>query len=137
MKITLCGSTRFGQAFRDWDVILTKAGHTVYTICRMEGDASEEEKRRFDLVHQDKINHSDAIVVLNVDGYYGESTTREIEWARMHGKTVYWLENRPAVSGRVLGPSVWTIYDLFDGGAITAQAFLDATPEANKYVAAA
>jgi hypothetical protein len=53
----------------------------------------------------------------------------------MHDKTVFWLEHRPP--GRVLGPSVWTIYDLFDEGAITAQAFLDATPEANKYVAAA
>src|SRR5688500_16229706 len=117
MKITLCGSTRFMEAFGDWNVILTKAGHIVYTVTTsFKGEAllhhnpamgdEDETKRRFDLIHLQKITESDAIVVLNVDGYYGESTRREIEWARMLRKQVYWLQNTKLDVG-VLGTSVW------------------------------
>ena len=133
MIITLCGSTRFMEAFGDWNVILTKAGHVVYTVCTsFKGDAllnhnpvmgdEDETKRRFDLIHLQKISNSDAILVLNVDGYYGESTRREIEWARMNRKQVYWLNNAKKhpdeETGRVLGPAVWTIYELFNDGPI-------------------
>lgn len=116
MKIAICGSTRFMTAFGDWDVILTKAGHIVYTICRSANNKkvpTEEEKRRFDLVHQEKIDSSDAILVLNVDGYIGETTRREIEWARMKRKDVYWLNNNLPGIG-ILGVSVWSLSNLFE-----------------------
>jgi len=103
------------EAFGDWNVILTKAGHVVYTVAQSSHGAHEpnaEEKRRFDLVHLAKIDASDAIVVLNVDGYIGESTLREIEWARLRRKDVYWLNH--AIPGQVLGVSIWQIYNLFE-----------------------
>lgn len=102
MRITLCGSTRFKSTFEEWNHKLALKGHTVYSLslfARQESDVgkdgvpiiSEEEKITLDLVHLDKILNSDAILVIDVDGYIGFSTTREIEWARIQDKDVYWL----------------------------------------------
>src|SRR5580704_793159 len=104
MRITLCGSTRFKDTFAEWNHKLAIKGHTVYSLSLFGREAidvgkgsapivTEEEKITLILVHLDKILNSNAILVLNVDGYIGFSTRREIEWARMQGKTVYWLEH--------------------------------------------
>ncbi len=105
MRITLCGSTRFEEHFHEWNHRLACAGHSVYSLSsfgREEKDAgkddkktvTEEEKIILDLVHLDKILNSEAIVVINPGGYVGFSTRREIVWANMQGKTIYWLEPR-------------------------------------------
>lgn len=102
MRIALCGSTRFKDEFQAWNHKLAVNGHTVYSLsifAREEKDVgkegnptiTEKEKITLDLVHLDKILNSDAIVVIDVDGYTGFSTKREIEWARMHKKKVYWI----------------------------------------------
>lgn len=101
MRIALCGSTRFESLFHDWNHKLTCAGHTVYSLSLFgrevndigkEGNKTitEQEKIILDLVRLDKILNSDAIVVINQDGYIGFSTSREIRWARMQNKKVYW-----------------------------------------------
>lgn len=101
MRITLCGSTRFEPLFHDWNHKLACAGHTVYSLSLFGREAkdagkddkkivSEDEKITLDLVHFDKILNSDAIVVINPDGYVGFSTSREIRWARMQHKLIYW-----------------------------------------------
>ena len=40
---------------------------------------------------------ADAIYVINVGGYIGESTKSEIEYALRNGKKVYYLENTDAL----------------------------------------
>lgn len=100
MRITLCGSTRFEPLFHEWNHKLACAGHTVYSLSLFGREAkdagkddkkivTEEQKITLDLVHLDKIMNSDAIVVINPDGYVGFSTSREIQWARMQGKRVF------------------------------------------------
>lgn len=102
MRITLCGSTRFEDKFHEWNHKLAVAGHTVYSLSLFGREATDEgktgnklvteaEKITLDLVHLDKIMNSDAIVVIDVDEYVGFSTNREIQWARMQGKRVYWM----------------------------------------------
>lgn len=98
MKLTLCGSTRFEGMFHHWNQTLTLKGHVVYGLAVYpsfkEGEKNwytEAQKTTLDLAHLAKILHSDAIVVIDVDEYYGDSTRREIEWARMVGKKVYWI----------------------------------------------
>jgi hypothetical protein len=102
MKLTLCGSTRFKADFDSWNHQLALSGHTVYSLSLFAREASDEgkegnptitedEKIILDLVHLDKILNSDAIVVIDVDGYVGFSTKREIRWARMQNKLVYWI----------------------------------------------
>ena len=96
-RITLCGSTRFPEAFEYWNTQLTLAGNVVYSVAviahhsNVEGVLTSEEKRVLDDVHLKKIENSDAIFVVDVGGYIGESTFREIDHAESLGKVVYRL----------------------------------------------
>jgi hypothetical protein len=91
--ITLCGSTRFIPAFHIWNELLTSKGFIVYSVAmRTTGESVDPIlKRRLDTVHKRKIMRSDAIFVLDIDGYIGDSTQDEITFARRHGKHVYFL----------------------------------------------
>lgn len=104
MRITLCGSTRFEPLFHKWSADLARAGHTVYSLSMFGREArdtgkddkpviSEDDKVTLDLVHLDKILNSDAVLVINEGRYVGFSTSREIRWARMQGKSVFWQEH--------------------------------------------
>ena len=44
-------------------------------------------------MHKRKIDMADEIYVINVNGYIGDSTKSEIEYALEHGKKVNYLEN--------------------------------------------
>jgi hypothetical protein len=96
MKVTLVGSTRFHERFKEINAKLSKLGHVVYSVALAEkaGDViTPAEKITLDLVHMKKIIESEAIVVIGYqpDGtyYIGESTRREIEWAMINGKSIY------------------------------------------------
>lgn len=49
-------------------------------------------KEMLDDMHKRKIDMADEIFVINVGGYIGTSTRSEIEYAKMTGKTVRYLE---------------------------------------------
>ena len=51
-------------------------------------DITDEQKRALDALHLRKIDLADRVVVVNPGGYIGESTTREIAYARATGKPV-------------------------------------------------
>lgn len=102
MRVTLCGSARFEEEFHEWDEELTLAGHVVYNLSVYPSTKpggknwfDDETKITLDLVHLAKIDNSDAVVVINKDGYVGASTAREIQWARIKQKTVYFVEPVP------------------------------------------
>src|SRR5262245_55532190 len=98
MRITLCGSARFEATIHEWNEKLSLAGHVVYALAvypSSKGGAKDwytpAQKEMLDSVHLDKIANSEAIVVVNVDGYTGESTQREIAFARANKKAIYWV----------------------------------------------
>ena len=90
--VTLCGSTRFLEDFNTANRELSTRGLTVFSISLAlpSNEAAGGVKHILDLVHLNKILKSDAIVVVG-DGYVGESTAREILWAAMQGKPIFWL----------------------------------------------
>jgi hypothetical protein len=99
--VCLCGSTRFGEAFRDANLRETVAGKIVVSIgCDLRNDydlwpdeaTRERLKRELDELHLRKIDLADEVLILNVGGYIGESTARELAYARCHGKAVRFLE---------------------------------------------
>ena len=98
--ITLCGSTRFKEAFLRVQKQITLEGNIVISV-GMFGHSGDEEvwkpgiKDMLDRMHLSKIDMADEVFVINVDGYIGESTSREIAYALAHGKTVKYLE-RPS-----------------------------------------
>lgn len=96
MIITLCGSNRFEKWFKAWNEALTLAGHTVLTVAVYPSDKAggkdwytKEQKEVLDQVHKDKILISDAILLINVCGYMGESTLAELRYAEKIGRQVY------------------------------------------------
>ena len=97
MRLTLCGSLRFEKQFKEMNKRLTLAGHVVYSVACYPSDNdgkdwySPEQKAVLDTVHLAKIDNSDGIVVLDVDGYIGDSTKREIAHAEKTGKRVWYL----------------------------------------------
>ena len=50
-------------------------------------------KEMLDDMHKRKIDMADEIFVINVDGYIGERTKSEIEYAKAVGKNISYLEN--------------------------------------------
>lgn len=95
--ITLCGSTRFKEQFLEAQKRLTLEGNIVISV-GLFGHSGDDEvwtegtKAMLDDMHKRKIDMADAIYVINVDGYIGESTRSEIEYAKKNGKEVLYLE---------------------------------------------
>ena len=95
--ITLCGSTRFKEQFMEAQKRLTLEGNIVISV-GLFGHSGDQEvwtngtKEMLDDMHKRKIDLADAIFVINVGGYIGESTRSEIDYARRHGKQIRYLE---------------------------------------------
>ena len=96
--ITLCGSTRFKDQFLEQQKRLTLEGNVVISV-GLFGHSGDEEvwkpgmKEMLDKMHLQKIDMADEIFVINVGGYIGESTRREIAHAEQAGKPVRYLES--------------------------------------------
>ena len=106
LVVCLIGSTRFHEQYRAVNLRETLAGHIVLSV----GDdtASNEElgltqQQCDDLhtLHLRKIDLADVVLVLDVDGYIGESTRGEIEYATAYDKPVRYLSQQ---TGR---PTPW------------------------------
>lgn len=104
--ITLCGSTRFKDAFMEAQKRLTLEGNIVISV-GLFGHSGDNEvwenmdegtltrtKEMLDDMHKRKIDMADEIFVVNVGGYIGDSTKSEIEYANATGKAVRYLESR-------------------------------------------
>ena len=99
MIITICGSSKFKNEIMEAAANLTMQGHIVLAPCVFhhaeDTELTTEEKIRLDNLHKEKINMSDAIFVVNVDGYIGESTYGEIDWATRMKKQIFFLVEPP------------------------------------------
>ena len=101
--VCLCGSTRFTSEMLIIQWELTKQGKIVLSWCALPdsyfsgedkthvGD-QEGVKEIVDEGHLRKIDLADSVFVLNVDGYIGESTQKEIEYAQSLKKPISYLE---------------------------------------------
>ena len=98
--VCLCGSTRFREAFERAACDEELAGRIVLTVNDFDTVRRQPvghhpphaEKQMLDELHLRKIDLADEVLILNVGGYIGESTRRELEYARSHGKRVRFLE---------------------------------------------
>ena len=101
--ITLCGSTRFKDEFLETQKRLTLEGNIVISVGLFghSGDDvvwTEGVKDMLDRQHLAKIDWADEIFVINVGGYIGDSTRREIAYAEFKGKTIKYMENSKKAS---------------------------------------
>lgn len=96
--ITLCGSTKFKEQYIETQQRLTLEGNIVISV-GLFGHSGDDEvwtegtKDMLDDMHLRKIDMADEVFVINVGGYIGESTKREIAYAKENGKVVRFLED--------------------------------------------
>lgn len=108
--ICLCGSTRFVDDFNQIGFEETLKGNMVLSLAQHIGSDDElgmtpKQKQMLDRLHMEKIKLCHVVLVINRDGYIGESTAREIRYARRLGRTVSYLFAPPA-NGEVLPETV-------------------------------
>ena len=104
--ITLCGSTKFKDEFLKAQKDLTLKGNIVISVGlfghsgdfevweNMDEGTLTKTKEMLDDIHKRKIEMADEIFVINVNGYVGDSTKSEIEYAIKTGKKVNYLEDK-------------------------------------------
>jgi hypothetical protein len=99
--VCLCGSTRFMEAFQEANLKETLAGNIVLSVgtntksdaqlTRENYFADPEIKIRLDELHKRKIDLADTVYILNVNGYIGESTQSELDYAIQKEKKIRYL----------------------------------------------
>jgi len=100
--VCFCGSTRFtaqmlilkwerekkGEIVLSWNAL----PDSYFKGARTNAAEQEGVKEQIDELHKRKIDLADTVFVINIDGYVGESTRSEIDYAVAHGKPVFYLE---------------------------------------------
>lgn len=114
--VCLCGSTRFWRTFQEASLRETLAGKIVLSIGAARAADDDDQtfggycpvgdfdavKGRLDTLHLRKIDLADEVLILNCDDYIGDSTARELCYARVYGKVVRWLQpSRYRIDGEV------------------------------------
>jgi len=110
MTITLCGSIKFFDDMNETRGQLEELGHEVFMPVKADGvdywsednSGRVEAKKKFNFIskHFDKIEKSDAILVVNItkgdiENYIGANTFLEIGYAHHHNKKIYFLNDIP------------------------------------------
>ena len=90
----MCGSMRFAkEQQRIAEDLELKNGYCVIQCVYGDGrNYTEHDIVMLDELHKTKIDVSDAIYVVNIGGYIGNSTKSEIEYAIVNGKEVLYHE---------------------------------------------
>jgi hypothetical protein len=94
--ITICGSLRFEEEMRYYAEKLALEGNCVLSVIyptKEKTDYTQDEIHLLQIGHFKKINISDAIFVVNKNGYIGEQLQKEIDYAKKHNKEIIYLEN--------------------------------------------
>lgn len=94
--ITLCGSLKFKREMMIIAEKMALEGNCIitpiYPVLK-NYNRTEEQLKKLKEAHFKKIELSDAILVINVNNYVGDSTNLEIEYAKKLGKEIIYYTN--------------------------------------------
>lgn len=94
--ITVCGSLRFQKEMMEISEKMELQGNCM--LCpiyptKIKEDYTDGEIAMLDKMHREKIKMSDAVLVVNVDHYIGNSTKNEIEFAEsLNKEIIYYMD---------------------------------------------
>lgn len=90
--ITICGSLKFKDEMMKIAIDLALKGNCVitpiYPVDDYKSKYTKEEIENLHKIHKEKIRLSDAIFVVNVNGYIGSSTKNEILYSKSLNKEI-------------------------------------------------
>ena len=92
----MCGSLKFEEDIKFHHKRLALEGNCVIGLAPTIPNMPPETPEQIELLaieHKKKIELSDAIFVVNKNGYIGDSTRNEIEYAKTCGKEILFLED--------------------------------------------
>lgn len=107
--VVLCGSTRYWEEFQEATLYETAAGRIVLAPgCNLKQPhplwadpvQADRLKKVLDDLHLRKVDLADEVLVVNPGGYYGDSTRREIDYARSLGKPIRYTHSVDGGDGR-------------------------------------
>ena len=93
--ITLCGSMKFFNEMQE----IARELETKYGYCAITpiGGTSitldKEAVENLAKAHYKKIDISDAVYIVNIGGYIGESCSKELQYAQKHNKEIIFHES--------------------------------------------
>lgn len=93
--LTMCGSMRFAEEMKNIAFILEiKYGFNILQCIYDDGtELTCNESENIIKAHYRKIDISDGIYVVDIDGYIGKSVEEEIKYAQLKGKEVLYHSN--------------------------------------------
>jgi len=94
--ITICGSLKFMEEMKYYAEKLELENNCVLTVIyptKSKECYTAEELNFLQKAHYKKIDISDAIFVVNKNGYIGEAVSEEIKYAKRKNKEIIYLEN--------------------------------------------
>lgn len=97
--ITVCGSMKFSNEMINIAFLLeSKKGFNVLqcTYNEQETEITPEMLENLKKAHYEKIEMSDIIYVVDINGYVGNSVKKEIEYAKKLNKKIIFHSNKPA-----------------------------------------
>lgn len=89
--ITICGSMKFQKEMQKiaFDLESKHNMNVLQCVYNIENeDISEAQRNALTKAHYRKIEISDAIYVVDIQGYIGDSVSEEIQFARTKGKEI-------------------------------------------------
>lgn len=101
--ITICGSMKFKEDMMIVAEKLALNGYCVltpiYSVSENK-DITENQIESLKKAHYKRIDFSDSILVMNINGYIGSSTKLEIDYAQRCNKEVLYLSNLDFIDER-------------------------------------
>jgi hypothetical protein len=94
--ITVCGSLKFEQDMKYYTEKLELEGNCVLSVIyhtKNNEEYTKDEINILEIGHKKRIDISDAIFVVNKNGYIGKTVRKEIDYAKGHDKEIMYLEN--------------------------------------------
>lgn len=94
--ITMCGSLKYEKLLREETERLTLEGYNVISVIYETRDRDSYDDKDIEMfvnMHHQKIDLADAIYVINPNGYIGNGTKSDIEYATSLNKEIMYLVN--------------------------------------------
>lgn len=90
--ITICGSMRYTKEMLSVAEKIELEGNVVllplYNSSQKKKIYTKAQYKVLEAVHKERIKLAETILVVNIDNYIGESTNKEIEFAKKLGKEI-------------------------------------------------
>ena len=90
----MCGSLRFMDVIqKEAERLELEKGYAVIAVLPhvLDRDLTAEDKELLGEMHLRKIDLADAVYVVNVNGYIGETVRKEIDYAQKKGKEILYF----------------------------------------------